>query len=276
MNISVVILTLDEEINLRACLESVRWSDDVVVLDSGSHDATVAIARELGARVEHRAFDDYGRQRSYALNGIEYRNDWVLMLDADERVPEDLAGEMLVAVGTVAADVTLMRMRRKDHLFGRWIRGSSGYPTWFGRLMKRGHVRIERAINEEYLTDGVVRELSAHLHHLPFNKGFAAWIDKHDRYSSMEAALRLANSAQDVKARELFDSDPIRRRRAQKALAYRLPGRPLLMFLALYLLRGGIFEGRAGFTFSALRAWYEYMIDCKLFELQRRGRGLPV
>src|SRR4051812_46838368 len=155
MNISVVILTLDEEVNLRACLESVRWSDDVVVLDSGSTDATVQIARELGARVEQRPFDDYARQRSHAL-GLEYRNEWLLMLDADERVPAELADEMLVAVGAVPAEVTLMRMRRKDHLFGRWIRGSSGYPTWFGRLMRRGRVRVERAINEEYLTDGRV------------------------------------------------------------------------------------------------------------------------
>ncbi len=276
MNISVVILTLDEEVNLRACLESVRWSDDVVILDSGSTDATLAIARELGARVEQRAFDDYARQRSHALDGITYRNEWLLMLDADERVPPELAGEMLVAVGTVPADVTLMRMRRKDHLFGRWIRGSSGYPTWFGRLMRRGRVRIERAINEEYLTDGRVHALAGHLHHLPFNKGFAAWFGKHDRYSTLEARLRLSGEARALRARELLDRDPVRRRRALKALMYRVPGRPLWMFLALYLLRGGIFDGRAGLTFCGLRAWYEYMIDCKLAELERRARGLPV
>ncbi len=126
MGISVLILTLNEEMNLAACLESVRWCDDVVVLDSLSRDGTVAIAEQYGARVVRRPFDNYARQRNFALSDISYRNPWLLMLDADERVPVELQREMLSA--TAAADPTLamFRMRRKDHLFGRWIRGSSG------------------------------------------------------------------------------------------------------------------------------------------------------
>jgi glycosyltransferase involved in cell wall biosynthesis len=273
--VSVVVLTLNEEINLADCLESVRWCDDVVVLDSLSRDATVKIAEQFGARVVHRAFDDYARQRNFALSSIPFRNPWLLMLDADERVPVELQREMLGVAAQAPESVAIFRMRRKDHLFGRWIRGSSGYPTWFGRLMRIGRVRVARAINEEYHADGDVRELETHLHHFPFNKGFAAWIEKHDRYSTMEAELRLTG-APAAASGKLFSGDPTQRRRALKSALYRIPGRPLIVFIGLYIFRGGIIEGRAGLTFSLLRAWYEYMIDCKTLELRRRERGLPV
>jgi glycosyltransferase involved in cell wall biosynthesis len=276
MSISVLILTLDEEINISGCLESVSWSDDVVVLDSLSKDRTVEIARAHGARVVQRAFDNYANQRNFGLKEIQYKHPWLLLLDADERVPEDLRAEMLEAARTAGEAVTFYRMRRKDHLYGRWIRGSSGYPTWFGRLARVGHVWFERTINEELHTDGEAKQLRGHFDHYPFNKGFSAWIAKHDRYSSMEAELLAQKLATRWKWRDLLSGDVGARRRAAKAVMYRLPARPVAVFFALYLFRGGIFDGRAGLTFSLLRAWYEYMIDCKCVELRRRTRGLPV
>ncbi|MCC7463804.1 MAG: glycosyltransferase family 2 protein, partial [Gammaproteobacteria bacterium] len=106
--------------------------------------------------------------------------------------------------------------------------------------------------------------------------GFGEWIARHDRYSTMEAKLRLEQRGARLPLRALLSADPLRRRKAQKVLAYALPGRPLLMFLALYVLRGGFLEGRAGYTYCRLRAWYEFMIDVKYRELLRRERGLPV
>ena len=276
MSISVLILTLEEEVNIRACLGSVSWSDDVVVLDSMSSDRTVEIAQSLGARVIQRPFDTYAGQRNFGLQQVQYRHPWVLMLDADETVPADLRDEMLGAVAAADDSVAMWRMRRKDHLLGRWIRGSSGYPTWFGRLARIGKVWVERPINEEYHADGDIRLLQAHLHHFPFNKGLSAWVAKHDRYSTMEAVLRVEQGQASWRMRDLASADAIARRRALKQLAYTLPGRPLIVFLGLYFLRGGILEGRAGLTFSLLRAWYEYLIDCKCIELRRRQQGLPV
>ncbi len=150
MTVSVLILTLNEEANLPGCLDSLVWCDDVVVLDSFSTDRTVEIARERGVRVEQRRFENYASQRNSGLNSIRYRHTWVLMLDADERVPPELRDEMLAAVAAAPADAAMFLMRRRDHLFGRWIRRSSGYPTWFGRLVRVGRVRVERPINEEY------------------------------------------------------------------------------------------------------------------------------
>jgi glycosyltransferase involved in cell wall biosynthesis len=276
LSISVLILTLEEEVNIGACLDSVSWSDDVVVLDSLSTDRTVEIAQAQGARVVQRRFDSYAGQRNFGLQEIQYRHPWVLMLDADERVPDDLRDEMRAAVAASAESVALWRMRRKDHLLGRWIRGSSGYPTWFGRLARVGKVRVERPINEEYHAAGEVRQLQSHLHHFPFNKGLSAWLAKHDRYSSMEATLRMEGGRMSWRWRDFAATDATVRRRALKAFLFRMPGRPLITFVALYFVRGGMWEGRAGLTFCLLRTWYEYMIDCKCIELERRRQGLPV
>lgn len=276
MSISVLILTLDEEVNLSGCLDSVAWSDDVVVLDSFSRDATPDIARARGARLVQRAFDNYAAQRNFGLRDIGYRHRWLLMLDADERVPPDLRDEMLRAVRDAPEAVAMFRMRRKDHLFGRWIRRSSGYPTWFGRLLRLGRAWVERPYNEEFRAEGEAVGLAGHLDHYPFNKGFAAWMAKHDRYSTMEATLRAGNPEYDMVWRDLFAADPARRRQAQKAWLYSMPARPLVVFAGLYFVKGGMLEGRAGLTFSLLRAWYEYFIDCKALELRRRAAGLPV
>lgn len=275
-NISVLILTLNEEANLLRCLESLKWWDDIVVLDSFSTDKTVAIARQHGVQVVQRKFDNYAAQRNFGLHEIRYANPWVLMVDADEVVSPELAQEIRQVLRSGDVDTFLYRMRRKDFFLGKWIRRSSGYPTWFGRLVKIGHVRVERAINEEYVTDGQIGYLKGHLYHYPFNKGFDAWLEKHNRYSTMEAELLARNGSGTLSFADLRSNDPGRRRRAIKAFVYRLPGRPLTMFIALYLFRGGILDGRAGLTFCILRAIYEYMIDLKIKEIRRREKNLPL
>lgn len=275
MSISVLVLTLNEELNIGACLESVQWSDDVLVLDSFSTDRTVEIARQRGARVVQRQFDNYAAQRNFGLEQ-KYEHSWVLMLDADERVPRDLQAEMLQATQSAGATIDLFRLRRRDHLFDRWIRGSSGYPTWFGRLARKGRVRVERPYNEEYHAKGDVADLRCHLEHYPFSKGLSAWVAKHDRYSSMEAELLAQGGAATLHWPNLFSRDADLRRRALKAVVYRLPFRPLAVFTLLYLFRGGILEGRAGLTFCVFRAWYEFLIDCKLIELRRRQAGQSI
>lgn len=271
--VSALILTLDEEANIGNCIDSLQWCDDIVVLDSYSQDRTVDIAREKGARVFQREFDNYARQRNYGLNDIEYKNSWLIMVDADEVTPPDLATEIGQAINNSSDNVCLFRMRRKDYFLGQWIRRSSGYPTWFGRLIKIGKVSVEREINEEYVTDGEVGLLEAHLHHYPFNKGFSWWVARHNRYSTMEAENKLASHEQPLPLLSLFSRDPTLRRKKIKQIVYSLPGRPLIIFLGLYIIRGGILEGRAGLTFCLLKAFYEFLISCKLQELERRQHG---
>ena len=272
MNISVLILTYNEERNLPASLASVAWSDDIVVFDSFSTDQTVPIATAAGARVIQRPFDNYAAQRNAAL-GVGFRHPWVLMLDADEQVMPVLQDEMMQAVATVAADTVLFRVRRKDLFFGHWLRRSSGYPTWFPRLMRPEKVRVERAINEEVVADGKVLRLQHHLIHYPFSKGVAFWIERHNRYSSMEAETLVQETREPMRWSAVFSRDPVVRRKALKQLAYRLPFRPTLVFCYLYFVRLGFLEGAPGWHYCRLRAIYEYMIDIKAKELRCRERG---
>lgn len=274
--VSVLILTLNEEANLAACIDSCSWSDDIVVFDSMSEDRTVEIARAKGARVVQRRFDNYAAQRNAALGTVDYAHRWVLMVDADERVPPDLAAEIRSTVAQSPDAMALYRVRRKDHFLGKWLRRSSGYPTWFGRLVRPDRVRVEREVNEEYIATGQVGHLQAHLHHFPFNRGVAYWFERHNRYSTMEAAAKLGLQRERIELGALFRGDPIDRRRTLKQLLYYVPLRPQIVFFYLYIVRLGVLDGRAGYHFSRMRAAYEMLIDLKVVESRRRRAGDPV
>jgi glycosyltransferase involved in cell wall biosynthesis len=276
MGISVLILTLDEELNLPACLESVKWCDDIVVIDSYSNDRTVEIAKEAGARVIQRRFDNYANQRNAALTQVDYKHPWLLMLDADEQSTPEFYEEIrnIAEHGKISAD--LYHCRRKDMFLGKWLRRSSGYPTWFGRFFRVGSVRVEREINEEYHTDGKVGHLKTHLIHYPFNKGVTYWFERHNRYSSMEADYLIQEVHTSLQLSQIFSSNPLIRRKVLKQLAYRLPCRPALVFCYLYLFRLGILDGSPGLIYCTLRGIYEYMVDVKVKEKRRRAKRLPI
>jgi glycosyltransferase involved in cell wall biosynthesis len=260
---SVLILTLNEEVNLPHALKSAApYTDDIVILDSLSRDDTVHIARESGARVFSREFDNYAAQRNAGL-ALDYRHDWVLMLDADEMVTPELVDEIIRAISAADDTYSMFRMRRKDIFLGRWIRRSSGYPTWFGRLVRPGRVTVRRTINEEYFTDGRVGWLREHLVHHPFRRGIEHWVDRHNAYSTLEAR-ELVFGRGGAPSAHIFSRDAVERRRALKRLAFRLPFRPLLVFLYLYVFRLGILDGVAGWYFCRLRATYEFLIDAKM------------
>lgn len=256
---STLILTKNEALNLPDCVASVQPCDDVWVLDSESDDDTVELARELGSHVSVRKFDNYAAQRNAGL-ALPFKHDWVVMLDADERLTPELGSEIRSQLPNAAPDVDAFFVRRKDMFMGRWLRRSSGYPTWFARVLRRGRVSVERSINETYEFSGKSVFLQEHLIHFPFNKGLHFWFDKHNRYSTLEASVL---EQEEIAWEKLASPNPVERRKALKQLAYRTPGRPLAMFLYLYLLRGGFLDGKAGFHFAAMRAAYEVMIDAK-------------
>jgi glycosyltransferase involved in cell wall biosynthesis len=274
--VSALILTLDEEINIGACLDTLAWCDDVVVLDSFSADRTQAIAAERGARIVSRRFDNWSSHQNWAVTHIEFRHPWVLYLDADERCPEEMRDEVLRRAKPEATEAAF-RIRRKDFLMGRWLRHAQLYPTWLVRLFRPALMRYERLVNPVAIVDGPVGQLDAHILHYPFSHGVSHWIARHNRYSDMEAieadkARRGAAPA----SRNLFASDPNERRRALKDLFFRMPARPLVKFAYYYAWRRGFLDGRAGLTYATLQAMYEYMIDCKSAELRRRRAGLPI
>ena len=270
--ISVLILTRNEEQDLPGCLDSVAWSDDVHVYDSFSTDRTVEIAKARGATVTQRKFDTYARQRNAALESVPFRHKWVFLPDADERPTPELVVEMQEAVKTAGAAVAGFRVRRRDYLDGTWLKHAQISPYYI-RMVQRGRARYVRDINEILEVDGEVVELREMLDHFPFSKGMAHWKAKHELYSTMEAEL-IASGTGSTDAswqKALFGRDFHERRRAQKAIFYKMPARPWIKWAYMMFLRGAILDGAAGVKYAKLQAEYERMIVRKTRELRRRG-----
>ena len=264
MMISVLIMTYNEERNIQECIGSLPWTGDVHVVDSFSTDKTVELAEEMGAKVVRHEFSGYASQRNFGIS-LPFEGEWIVMLDADERMTEPLAREIEAAVSSSTPDEALFQVRRKDIFMGRWLRRASGYPTWFARVLRKGRVTVQREVNEIYVPQGRVRNLREHLVHLPFNKGIDWWFDRHNAYSTQEALLLFDQESQGSHfPRYTGISRQAYRRALLKAVAYRLPFRPFIFLLYLLIWRGGILDGRAGVQFAYMRMAYEIMIDSKL------------
>jgi glycosyltransferase involved in cell wall biosynthesis len=277
--LSVLILTLNEEASLPRCLESVSWSDDIVVLDSFSSDRTVEIARAAGARVVQRVFDDWSSHQNWAVNTIDFKHPWVYYSDADEVVPSDLREELLaVSLSASSTNLAAYRLRYRNFFMGKWLRHCGIYPTWILRLYQPSKIRWERSVNPTPVVDGEVGRLRSHFNHYSFSKGLEAWFAKHNRYSTQEAdeSLRSLHSSKRIDWRDLLSPDAPRRKAALKELSFRLPFRPSLRFTYMYVLRCGFLDGIPGLTYCRLLAIYEYMIVVKMTESRRREKGLPI
>jgi glycosyltransferase involved in cell wall biosynthesis len=274
--ISTLIMTLNEEANLPACLESLSWCDDIVVLDSFSTDRTVEIARAYGARVYQHPHESELKQRQYGLSEITFKHSWIYTPDADEVTPPDLRDEMIAIATDPTRKESYFRARYKNMFMGRWIKHASLYPTWVTRLIHKDRVRWERDVHCQAVGDGPVGELKAHFIHYSFNKGLHAWYDKHNRYSSSEAAIAMQRTGEEtIEWRKLFGS-AADRRRVLKEISYRMPFRSTARFIYMYVFRMGFLDGWQGYAYCKMLAAYEFMIVMKIRELQRRQKGLPV
>jgi glycosyltransferase involved in cell wall biosynthesis len=270
--ISILILTLNEEANIPDCLESVKWSDDIVVLDSFSTDRTVEIAKKAGARVIQRKFDNEKNQRMFSLREIPFKYKWVYNPDADEITPDELYNEMLSVTSDPNRTEVAYRIRFKTMFMEKWIRHSSLYPTWVIRLFRPEKISFDREINLRYITDGDEGYLKHHFHHYSFNKGLNAWFDKHNKYSWQEAKESLKSlTEQHINWSDIFSfGNPAVCRKALKELSFRLPFRPALRFVYMYFLQLGFLDGWAGFHYCCLLSIYEYMIVLKMEEIRRK------
>lgn len=265
--ISVLILTKNEQQDLPGCLASVAWSDDIHVLDSESTDATVGIAEGFGATVTVRPFYGYASQRNFGLR-LPFKHQWILILDADERIPAALVSEMKDFVSSAPSNVAATRMRRRDIWWGRWLKHAQISP-FFVRLVRAGRAHYEREINEVLVVDGDISNLAQSFDHYPFSKGLDHWISKHNTYSRMEAEMIAKGATLKPSWRiALFGKDFNERRMHQKAIFYRLPARPLIKFVYMLVVRRAFLDGWPGIRYAILQAVYEYFIVLKTKELQ--------
>lgn len=269
--ISVLILTKNEQQDLPGCLASVAWSDDVHVYDSLSTDRTVEIAEQFGAKVTKRAFDNWAAHQNWGLANIPFKHEWVFYIDADERMSPELMASAQAAVSQ-AGDNVAFRVQRRDFFVGTWLKHVQASPFYM-RLFRPEKMRYERLVNPISIANGAVGEVTGYLDHFPFSKGIGHWLERHNSYSRFEAEQIMANR----RGQEPFSlvkaftaKDFHERRYHQKELFYRLPLRPFVKFLLLYVGKRGFLDGVAGLRYAILQSIYEYMIVLKVDELERQ------
>ncbi|BAY18431.1 family 2 glycosyl transferase [Anabaenopsis circularis NIES-21] len=266
---SIYILTYNEELDIAPCIESAMLSDDIIVVDSCSSDRTVEIASRYPIRVVQHAFESHGRQRTWMLESIPPKYEWVYILEADERMTPELFAECTQAmqnpnyIGYYVAERVMF--------MNRWIRYSTQYPRYQMRLFRHGKVWFtDYGHTEREVCEGATSFLKETYPHYTCGKGLSRWIEKHNRYSTDEAQETL-NQLENGKVewRDLFfGKTEVERRRALKDLSLRLPARPFLRFLYMYFLLGGCLDGRAGMAWCTLQAFYEYLILLKVWEMK--------
>ena len=246
--LSAVVVTFNEEERLRACLESVAWADEIVVVDAESTDKTAQIAREFTDRVFVRPWPGFAAQKNF---GLEHATgEWILSLDADEEVPRELKEEILVVLAA-GGGATGYQIPRRNIMWGRWIRHGGLYPDWQLRLFRRGQGRFaDRAVHESVDVTGPVGRLRAPLLHRSY-RGLADFVARADRYSTLAAE-------------EWFRS-------GRPARPGDLVLRPAGRFLSMYVARAGFLDGWRGFLLAVLYAYYVFIRSAKVWERTRLG-----
>lgn len=274
--LAVAILTYNEEPNIAQALDSVTgWADEIFILDSLSKDRTLEIAQQYVCHIAQNKFENYAKQRNYALDHLPIRSEWVLFLDADEWLPDALKQEITTLMAT-SPEENGFYIKRRLIWMGRWIRHGY-YPCWVLRLFRQGTGRCEdRAINEHLIVEGKAGKLHNDLRHED-RKGVDDWITKHNCYAAREAQellnTRSAPAYHEIHSR-LFGTQAERKRWVRQKVWNRLPPlvRPFFYFSYRYLFACGFLDGKEAFIYHLLHAlWYPFLIDVKYLELKARS-----
>ncbi len=269
--ISAIILTLNEAEDLPKCLDSLDWTDQNFVLDSGSTDNTCEIALRMGATVHRNKFKGFGQQRCWAIDNIPVKSDWILFIDADEVSTPKFASAVLDAIQNSNENTAGFYCCWKLMLYGKWLKFSDSFPRWQFRILKKGKARYRDAGHamKESEVQGNLQYLKEPYLHFAFSKGWTFWFNRHNRYSTLEAKERLQTN---YKAKDMVSRDQSVRKEAIKQFMSQLPGWPIFRFFHSYFFRGGIFEGIPGLLYSVNISMYEYMIQLKMLESKMESK----
>jgi glycosyltransferase involved in cell wall biosynthesis len=269
INLSIVILTLNEEADIGKCLNELSWCDDVIILDSGSTDATIEIVESYGYKNYYRKFDSFGIQRNYALDHLPIRNDWVLFLDADEVLTSKFVESLMHEINTAGNDVAGFYCCWKMILEDRWLKRCDSFPKWQFRVVRKGKGWFTDFGHgqKEGLVNGVIKYLKEPYLHYGFSKGWTNWMDRHNKYSTLEAKSRIEKSAT---FSEIWSTkDASKKNPLLKIKLSKLPGWPFFRFLHMYIINLGFLEGKQGFIYCINMSYYEFLIQLKMRELKQ-------
>jgi len=274
--VSIIVPIRNEAENLPRCLASIAWADEIFVVDSQSSDGSPRIAQELGARVVQFEFNGtWPKKKNWALEHLPFRNEWVFILDADEVLPAEAEAEFRAAIANAGATVGFW-INRRFMFMGRWLRHAY-YPNWNLRLFRHLLGRYEKLtdaatasgdneVHEHVVVQGPTGRLRCEIDHYAF-PSVEVFVEKHNRYSNWEA--RVAVTEESAGKSEQLQSARVAQRRRLKRLSQRLPFRPLLRFLYVYLWQRGFLDGREGYYFARMHAFYEFLSVAKTYELNK-------
>jgi glycosyltransferase involved in cell wall biosynthesis len=262
---SIIILTYNEEETLQGCLDSIKWCDDVVVIDSYSSDTTCTIAKESGARVFQNKFTDFAQQRNFANDIVPFKHEWVFHLDADEHFTTELRAECNKAIEDYQFGAFLVPA--KEILWGSWLKYSAGkvYQMRFHKLTDARFEQYGHGQRECGLKKGLGKLKNQYDHYF-FTKGVNQWFIKHLKYASEEAENEQMVSFKKIPFGKLIYGKSHEKRRVLKALSYKMPFRPLFKFFYMYIFKLGFLDGKVGFRFCVMKSIYEQFIILKTVE----------
>lgn len=268
--ITSIIPTKDEEVHIERCVRSLLPLGRVVVVDSESTDETVDRARRAGADVFVHPWEGYAAQKNWAFENTNVDTPWILLMDADEFVTENT--RRMIRETAESGDAIGYWLPRRMVFLGREMRYSWWYPDFQLRLVRTGMGSFEpRSVHEHIAIDGPVEELWADIWHENL-KGLTDFVERHNRYATLEAD-ELESPSQDIRVGSFLGNWADRRRAIKSRIWMRLPGRPLIRFLWLYIVKQGFRDGREGLIYCALISWYDLLINAKVHE--RRIGLLP-
>ena len=273
MSISVVILTYNSEATVEATLATAsRVSDDIHVVDSGSTDTTLSLAQSYGAEIYTHEFENYSKQRNWAIDNLNFKHEWQLHLDSDEWLSDELIAEINNVKTSFSDEISGYHIVRVVHFMSCPIQHGGMFPIWHLRLFKGGSGRCENRLYDQYFfVKGNVGRLKFHF--VEDNRiSLGEWTYKHNIWAAAEAQEVLQPSQSELVGK--FGGSPIQRRRALRGVYYKLPIliRPFLFFIYRYVFRFGFLDGRAGLVYTVLHGfWYRFLVDAKILEHQLRS-----
>lgn len=284
--VTVLIPTLNEAKNLPRCLDHLAWANEVIVLDSNSTDETPRIAEAYGAKLVNFKWNgQWPKKKNWGLRNALMRNEWVLIVDADEWIVPALAAEIADAV--LDNRFVGYYINRRFIFMGRWLRHCGYYPSWNLRLLKRGHGEYERLtdvgdtrsgdneVHEHIVADGPVGFLKSDMLHFAF-PDVDTFVEKHNRYANWEAAVQIAGDRKHPiapNAHGFAGNTDLSWRRRLKQWSRSMPLRPTMRFIYSYVIRLGFLDGRAGYCFCRLLAMYEVLCVVKYYEQRQRPQS---
>jgi glycosyltransferase involved in cell wall biosynthesis len=285
--VTVLIPAKNEQVNLPACLASVAVADEVFVVDSQSTDKSEEIIKSYGVNLVQFHFNGrWPKKKNWSLENLTFRNQWVLIVDCDERITPELWSEIAQAIEDDEHDGYYLN--RRVFFLGKWIRHGGKYPDWNLRLFKHAKGRYENLntedipntgdneVHEHVILSGKVGYLKNDMLHEDFRDLFH-WLERHNRYSNWEARVYLniltGKDDSGTIGANLF-GDAVQRKRFLKKVWVRLPFKPLLRFILFYIIQRGFLDGKAGYIYARLLSQYEYQIGVKVYELRSCGGQL--